>query len=78
MGSTMRDLFPAGDSYFFFSIASTQAMGPTQPPIYFVPGAISRKSGRGVEPTTHLHIMPSRMVELYLHSLIDLHSIVLN
>jgi hypothetical protein len=37
------------------------------------------KSGRGSKLTTHLLLVPrSRMVELYLHSLIRLHGIVLN
>jgi hypothetical protein len=34
---------------------------------------------RGVRLTTHLHLVPrSRLVELYLHSLICLHGVVLN
>jgi hypothetical protein len=37
------------------------------------------QSGRGVKLTTHLHLVPrSRMVELYLHSLIRLHGVTLN
>jgi hypothetical protein len=36
-------------------------------------------SPRGVKLTTHLHLVPkSRMVELYLHSPICLHGIVVN
>jgi hypothetical protein len=36
-------------------------------------------SGRGVNLTTHLHLVPrSRMVELYLHSPVCLHGIVLD
>jgi hypothetical protein len=36
-------------------------------------------SGRGVKLTTHIHLVPSsRKVELYLHSLLRLHGIVLN
>jgi hypothetical protein len=38
-----------------------------------------RQSGRGVKLTTHLYLVPrSRMLELYLHSPICLHGIVLN
>jgi hypothetical protein len=37
------------------------------------------KSDRGVKLTIHLHPVPkSRIVELYLHSLIRLHGVVLN
>jgi hypothetical protein len=37
------------------------------------------KAVRGVKLTTHLHLVPrSRMVELYLYSLICLHGVVLN
>jgi hypothetical protein len=38
-----------------------------------------RGLGVGVNLTTHLHIVPrSKMVELYLHSAIRLHEVVLN
>jgi hypothetical protein len=37
------------------------------------------KAAGGVKLTTHLHLVPrSRKMELYLHSLIELHGIVLN
>jgi hypothetical protein len=36
-------------------------------------------SGRGMKLTIHLHLEPrTRMVELYLHSLIRLHGVVVN
>jgi hypothetical protein len=65
---------------FLFSTASRPTVGPTQLPIRWVPGALSP----GVKPqrvklATHLHLMPrSRKVNLYLHSPIYLHGIVLN
>jgi hypothetical protein len=44
---------------FHFSISSRPAMGSTQPPIKWVPGAPSRGlSGRGVNLTTHLQLVP--------------------
>jgi hypothetical protein len=60
---------------FLFSTASKPNLGPTQPPIQWVPGApfpgIQRK---GCEADRHLHlVLRSRMVELYLHSAICLH-----
>jgi hypothetical protein len=37
------------------------------------------ENGWGLKLTTHLHLVPkSRIVELYLHSSISLHGIVLN
>jgi hypothetical protein len=60
---------------FLFSTACRLTSRPAQPPIQWVPGAFSL----GVKLTTHLHLLPrSRMVELYLHSLICLNGIVLN
>jgi hypothetical protein len=38
-GSRVR--FPAGTGNFLFTIASRTALGPTQPPIQWVPGALS-------------------------------------
>jgi hypothetical protein len=63
-----------------FSIGSRRGLGPTPPPIQWAPGAISL----GVEgPEREAdHSPPSsakvRTVELYLHSPIYLHDVVLN
>jgi hypothetical protein len=44
---------------FLFNTASRTALGPTQPPINWVPGALSWGwSGRGVKLTIHLHLVP--------------------
>jgi len=47
----------------FFTPASRPALGPTQPPIQWVPGALSLGvKWPGREAITHLHLMPrSRM-----------------
>jgi hypothetical protein len=44
---------------FHFSMAPRPALGSTQPPIKWVPGALSRGlRGRGVKLTTHLQLVP--------------------
>jgi hypothetical protein len=52
---------PCRVKIFLFSTASRPTMGPTQPSIQVVPG----QSGRGINLTIYLHLVPrSRMVEL--------------
>jgi hypothetical protein len=51
-GSRIR--FPAGAGNFLFTTASRTALGPTQPPIQFVPGALSlevKRPGREADRT---------------------------
>jgi len=52
-----------GLSIFLFTTLSRTVLGPTQPPMQWIRGAISLggKSGRGVKPTTHLNLMPRSM-----------------
>jgi hypothetical protein len=62
---------------FHFPTTSRLTLGPTQPPTQWAPGPLSprvKRLGREAD-----HSPPrSRMVELYLHSPIYLHGIVLN
>jgi hypothetical protein len=71
-----RVSIPGQGKYFsVFSTAFRQALRSIQHPIQWVRGEISP----GVKVATHLHlVLRSRMVELYLHSPICLHGIVLN
>jgi hypothetical protein len=54
-----RGSSPGRVKNFHFSISSRPALGSTQPPIQWVPGALSRGySGRGVKLTAHLQLVP--------------------
>jgi hypothetical protein len=61
-----------------FFTTSRPPLGPTQPPIQWVPELFPpEQSGRGVKLASHLHILSRlRMVGLYLHSPIRLHDMV--
>jgi hypothetical protein len=62
---------PAGPRIFPLSSVSSPALGPTQPPVQWVPGVLSPgvKRGRGVTLTTHLHLVPRlRMSRSYTSS----------
>jgi hypothetical protein len=60
---------------FLYSTPYRLTLEPFQPPTQWVLGSVSP----GVKLTTHLHLVSRwRTMELYLHSLICLHGIVLN
>jgi hypothetical protein len=70
--------FPAGAREFSLSLV-TQTGSGAYPTSYSGTGALSsEENGHGVKLPIHLHVGPRpRMVELYLHSLIRLHGVML-
>jgi hypothetical protein len=67
-GSRVR--FPAG-ARNFFTTASRTALGTTQPPIQWVPGALSlgvKRPGREADHSPPSNAEVKECVELYLHS----------
>jgi hypothetical protein len=74
-GLDYQGSIPGKGKSFLFSIFSGSALGPTQLPIRWIPGALSL----GLKLVTLFHLLPrSRMMELYLHSPTCIHGIVLN
>jgi hypothetical protein len=77
-GSRVR--FPAGLGISLYTTASGTALGPTQPPIQWVPGTLSLGVKRpGVKLTTHLHLVPRLKISGAIHPLtLRLHGVVLS
>jgi hypothetical protein len=66
-----RGSMPDRGKGFFLAPASRPVLGPTQPPIQWVPGVLSPgvKRGRGVMLTIHPHLVPRlRMSRSYTSS----------
>jgi hypothetical protein len=60
-----------GLGIFLFTSASITALGPTQPPIQWVPGALSlgiKRPGRETDHSPPFSAEVKEWVELYLHS----------
>jgi hypothetical protein len=68
-GSRVR--FPAGLGIFLFTTASRTALGPTQPPIQWIPGALSlgvKWPGGEADHSPPSSAEVTQWMELYLHS----------
>jgi hypothetical protein len=70
-----------GLGIFLFTTASRTALGPTQPPIQWVLGSLSlgiKRPGRAADHSRPSSAEVKECVELYLHSPIRLHGMVLS
>jgi hypothetical protein len=70
-----------GLGIYLFTTASRTALGPTQPPIQWVPGVHSlgvKRPGREADHSPRSSAEVKELVELYLHSPIRLHGVVLS
>jgi hypothetical protein len=66
---------------FLFTTPSRKALGPTQPPIQWVPGALSlvvKRPGSEADHSPPSSAEVKKSVELYLYSPIRLHGVVLS
>jgi hypothetical protein len=73
--------FPVGLGIFLFDTVSRPALGPTQPPIQWVPRALSlgvKRPGREADHSPPSSADVQECAELYLHSPIRLHGVVLS
>jgi hypothetical protein len=71
MGWTIGVRFPVGVGTCFFDTVSRLVLGPTQPPIQWVPGDLSlalKRLGSEVYHSPTFSAEVKKYVELYLHS----------
>jgi hypothetical protein len=72
---------PGGSWEFFTVTLSKPALGPTQPPIQWIPGALSlgvKWLGHGADHSPPSGVEVKECMELYLHSQMCLHGVVLS
>jgi hypothetical protein len=73
--------FSAGLGIFLFDTVFRPAVGPTQPPIQWVPGALSlgvERPGREADHSPPSSADVKECLELYFHFPIGLHGVVLS
>jgi hypothetical protein len=76
-----RIQFSAGAGTFSLQYRVQNGSGPTQPPIQWVPGAVSvgvKRPGREADHSPPSSADVKECVELYLHSSVLLHGVVLS
>jgi hypothetical protein len=69
---------PSRGEIFLSSTSSRSVLGATQPPIQWVPGALSLRVKQPEREANHSHPTSAEIVDLYILSYIRLHGAVLN
>jgi hypothetical protein len=80
-GRGVRSSSPGREKNFLFSTSSRPALGSTQPPVQWVPGALSpevKRPGREADHSPRTSAEVKKNVDLYIHSPVRLYDIAHN
>jgi hypothetical protein len=76
---SILNIFYDYEALFLFTTASRTTLGPTQPPIQWIPGALSlgvMRPGREADHSPSSYAELKECVELCIHSTISFHGVV--